>query len=176
VSRNSLRLVHHHAGYLRVAADVFVGAETKHSAVDAVRAAAEGIDGFCRFSHNPKTGSIVVEYEPGAIDVDDLLKDIGKRAELDGVVIDVGRKIRRKELVGGIIDAFESVNGIVAEATGDRADLRELAPAALVAVSVVSFVLNEKRGRLPTWDSALYHSYRIFMNWHRKEIRDEEKH
>ena len=58
--------------------------------------------------------------------------------------------------------------------TGGRADLRELVPVALVVTSAVSLVVHTQRGRLPRWDSALYHAYRIFMQWHRTEVKDRE--
>ena len=168
--------MHHHPGYARAAADLFVGSETKNSPVHSAHIVAEDTPGFKAWSHNPKTGSIVVQYEPGVMDIDDLLKHIAKKADLDGVVNDVHKKHYRKDVISGFIHAVEDVNKIVSLVTDEKADLRELVPLGLVVVSVVSFILNDKRGRLPTWDSALYRSYRIFLNWHRQEIRsDEEK-
>jgi hypothetical protein len=171
-----LRLVHHHPGYLRAQANVFMGQEEEDSPVESARKTAEDTPGFRKWSHSPKTGSIVVEYEPGDFDPDRLLTRVAKKAGLSGVVIDVRSTVHRRELVHGFIDGVQEVNRIVAHATADRADLRELIPFALAGVSVVSFVLGDKRGsRLPRWDSALYRSYRIFMQWHRKEVRDREK-
>jgi hypothetical protein len=36
-------------------------------------------------------------------------------------------------------------------------------------------VLHDERGRLPSWDSALYRGYRIFMQWHRSEVSARER-
>jgi hypothetical protein len=170
-----LRLVHHHPGYLRIQAGAFTQPADDGSVAAAAQAAAEAAPGFRSWSHNPKTGSVVVEYDPGALEADDLLKHIAKGAGLRGVENATSTKMNRQELVGAFLDTVQGVNQVVSELTGERADLRELVPAALAATSVVSFVLNESRGRLPRWDGALYHSYRIFMQWHRREARTRER-
>ena len=169
-----LRLIHHHPGYLRIQADIFVEPEDD-SIMTALRRAVEAVPEFRSWSHSPQTGSVVVEYDPGALDADDLLKHIAKNAGLRGVEIVPSGKRNRQALVGTFLDAVQDVNQVVSQITGDRADLREVAPAALFATSIASFILNEDRGRLPSWDSALYHSYRIFMQWHRREVRTRER-
>jgi hypothetical protein len=168
-----LRLVHHHAGYLRVRANAFTGT-TADAVVARARAAAEATAGFRSWSHDPRTGSVVVQYEPGAVDADDLLKHIATSAGLSGVESHTVTKMNRDELVSVFMDAVQGVNKVIRDATGGRADLRELVPLALVGTAVVSFVLQNEYSRLPRWDSALYRGYRIFFNWHRKEIRDRE--
>jgi hypothetical protein len=117
----------------------------------------------------------VVEYDPGTLDADDLLKHIAKSAGLRGVENSTSSKMNRQELVSAFLDTVQGVNQVVSQLTGERADLRELVPVALAATSVVSFVLNKDRGRLPNWGSALYHSYRVFMQWHRREVRTRER-
>ncbi len=141
----------------------------------AARNAAEAAPGFRAWAPNPKTGSVVVEYDPAAVEADDLLKHIAKRAGLRGVENATSGKLSREEIVHAFLDTVQDVNGVVSQLTGDRADLRELVPVALAATSVVSFVLNDERGRLPEWSGALYHSYRVFMQWHRREIRTRER-
>ncbi len=176
VEDGALRLLHHHPGYLRVQATAFVGPSDEGKAVTAARTAVEHLPGFRRFSHKPRTGSVVIEYEPGAVDADDLLKHIAKSAGLRGLEKVRQRSINREELVNAFLDTVTDINRLIGQATAHRADLRELVPAALAATSVVSFVVgNEKRGRLPRWDSALYRGYRIFMQWHRREVRRREK-
>lgn len=171
----ALRLVHHHPGYLRVRAAVFLQPREDDPVVAAARAAAEGVAGFRSWSLNPVTGSVVIQYEPGAIEADDLLKHIAQRAGFSGVEITTHGKSNRRELVGTFLDGVQDINRAMGELTSERADLRELVPLALVAVSVVSFVVNDERGRLPHWFSALYRSYRIFMQWHRREVRTRER-
>jgi len=172
-----LRLVHHHSGYVRARARAFIGARpTDGSALAEARDAAETTPGFRRWSHNATTGSIVVEYAPGVVDVDDLLRRVARAAGLHGVVLDAADRSprNREQLVHAFLDKVTAVNRLVGRATGDRADLRELVPAALLGISVVSLVIHDDRGRLPRWNSALYHSYRIFMQWHRREVAAHE--
>ena len=171
-----LRLVHHHPGYLRIRSGVFVQPKDDNPVVAAAQTAAETASGFRSWTLNPKTGSVVVEYEPGTLDADDLLKHIAKSAGFRGVENWAGdSKTSRQELVSAFLDTVQDVNQVVSQLTGERADLRELVPTALAAVSVLSFILNEDRGRLPQWSSALYRSYRIFMQWHRPEVRTRER-
>lgn len=170
-----LRLVHHHAGYVRVQAGEFVRPEDDDPIVAAARTAAEGVPGFRSWSLNPKTGSVVIQYEPGAVEADDLLKHIAKSAGFHGVEVATRRKVNRQEVVSAFLDEVQGINRVVGQMTGGRADLRELGPVALAALSVVSFIVNDNRGRLPQWSSALYHSYRVFMHWHRPEVRTRER-
>ena len=170
-----LRLVHHHPGYLRIRAGAFLQPEEDDPIVTAARTAAETVPGFRSWSLKPKTGSVVVEYDPSTIEADDLLKHIAKSAGLRGVEISTSRKMNRQELVSAFLDTVQDVNQVASQLTGERADLRELVPVALAAISAVSLVLNEDRGLLPFWSSALYHSYRVFMHWHRPEVRTRER-
>jgi len=170
-----LRLVHHHPGYLRIRAGAFIQPEDDSPVVAAAQTAAETAPGFRSWVLNPKTGSVVVQYDPGMIEADDLLKHIAKSAGFRGVEISTSGKMNREELVSAFLDTVQGVNQVVSQLTGDRADLREVVPVALAATSVVSFLLNEDRGRLPQWSSALYRSYRVFMHWHRPEVRTRER-
>jgi len=170
-----LLLVHHHAGYLRVRADAFLHAVPDNPTVTAARTAAEGAPGFRSWSANPTTGSVVIQYEPNKTEADDLLTHIAKCAGFSRVEVQTRTKVNRQELVSGFLGTVRNVNHTVDRLTGGRADLRELGPVALAAISVLSFILNDNRGRLPQWSSALYHSYRVFMHWHRPEIRARER-
>jgi len=170
-----LRLVHHHPGYLRVRAAAFLKPGAKDPVMAAARAAAEAVAGFRSWSSNPVTGSVVIQYEPGAMEADDLLRHVAACAGFSGVEVVTHSKSSRRDLVGSFLDSVQDVNRTVGELTSERADLRELVPLALVAVSVVSFIVNDERGRLPHWFSALYRSYRIFLQWHRREVRTRER-
>jgi hypothetical protein len=170
-----LRLVHHHPGYLRIRAAAFLQPADGDPIVTAAQTAAETVPGFRSWFLNPKTGSVVVQYDPGSIEPDDLLKHIAKSAGLRGVEIATSGKANREELVGAFLDTVQGVNQVVGQLTGERADLRELVPVALAVVSVVSFVVNDPGSRLPHWFSSLYRSYRVFMQWHRPEVRTRER-
>ena len=170
-----LRLVHFHPGYLRIQADAFIHPADDSPVLTGAKVAAEASAGFRSWSHKPKTGSVVIEYDNSAIEADDLLKDIAERAGLRAIETPASRKMTREELVGGFLNGVQGVNQAVSHLTGDRADLRELTPLALAAASVVALILNKNRGLLPSWSSSLYHSYRIFMQWHKKEVGVREK-
>ena len=169
----SLRLVHHHPGYLRIQVDAFIQGDG--ALVKDAQAAAEAFSGYRSWTYNPRTGSVVVEYDPDICEPDDLLSHIVKSVGLQGVVNSSKGKMNRQELVSAFLNSVEDVNQIVSHLTGNRADLRELVPAALAITSVVSWVYYDDLGRLPPWYSTLYRSYRVFMQWHRKEIRTREK-
>lgn len=171
----SLRLVHHHPGYLRVQADMFIEPKENSSVVPAAQSAAEAVPGVLSWSHHPKTGSVVIKYDPSVLEADDLLWHIAKHAGLSGVENATDNRMNRQELVSTFLDSVQGINQAVSKLTDDRADLRELAPVALAAVSVVSFIFHDDRGRLPNWNNALYHSYRVFMHWHRREVRARER-
>jgi hypothetical protein len=170
-----LYLVHHHPGYVRVRADAFVDVEEEDVTLAAARDAAESAPGFRSWSHNPKTGSVVVRYDPERIAADDLIQRVADRAALRGVENATRRSADRRALVGSLIEGVQELNQIVAQVTDEKADLRELVPLALVITSAVSFVKNDDRGRLPQWSNALYHAYRIFMHWHRRDVRTRER-
>jgi hypothetical protein len=174
-SAESLRLVHHHPGYVRIRAQAFLHPQAHSPVVTSARRAAEAVTGFRSWSLNPTTGSVVIQYEPGTVEADDLLSRIAKHAGFRGVEISTRTTRSRRELVGAFLDGAQNLNRAVSELTSARADLREVVPLALVAVSVVSFLVNDERGRLPHWFSALYRSYRIFYQWHRREIRGRER-
>jgi hypothetical protein len=170
-----LRLVHFHPGYLRIQADAFIHPADDSPVLAGAKAAAEAAAGFRSWSLKPKTGSVVIEYDNSAIEADDLLKDIANGAGLRAIEAPASRQMTREELVGGFLSGVQGVNQAVSHLTGDRADLRELTPLALAAASVAALILNKNRGLLPFWGSSLYHSYRIFMQWHKKEVGVREK-
>jgi len=165
-----LRLIHHHPGRVRVAAAAFAGVKEDHPVVQAAHTAAVATAGFRSFSHSAKTGSIVIEYQPGLLDVDELLLRIAVTVGLAGIAEDRQDKVHRDELVNILLDAMKGINAITHEVMNGRADLRELVPATLGVVSLLSFLMNRDGKRLPRWDSALWWCQSLFVQWHSKEI------
>jgi hypothetical protein len=165
-----LRLVHHHPGRLRARAQVFVDAAPESPAVLAARSAAMEQKGVVEFSHNPKTGSIVMTYTPGGSDPDELLQRVAAAAGLRGVVHDPQDKLHRGELVDMVLEAIKKLNQTTHELTAGRADLREVVPVAFAAVAFLGLVVSPGQRRLPSWDSCLWRCYRIFQHWHEGEI------
>lgn len=160
-----LELVHHHPGRLRVRADAFARGS---AVVDRVREAIEAQPGVTRFSHNARTGTLLVEYQPGLAEPDDVLERIADAAGLERPGKDAIRAFGRTPAILAV-EAARELNAITAELTGSRADLRAIVPAALAALSAYSFVVH-KDSRLPRWDNLLYWSYNVFFSLHRREI------
>jgi hypothetical protein len=136
--------------------------------VDRVREAIEQRPGVTRFSHNARTGTLLVEYQPGLAEPDDVLEHIADAAGLERPGKGAIRALGRTPALLAV-DAARELNAIAAELTGSRADLRALVPAALAALGAYSFVVH-KDSRLPRWDNLLYWSYNVFFSLHRREI------
>jgi hypothetical protein len=161
--RGALQLIHHHPGRLRVRAEAFQAGD----AAGRARAALEVEPGITRVTHNPRTGSLLVEYQAGLADPEAVLRRIAAAAGLD-VPSDEDRARRREPAVVAI-DAAREINELVHEVTGYNADLRTLVPAGMAVLAGYSLLAHED-ARLPRWDNLLYWSYNIFTQLHRREI------
>jgi hypothetical protein len=159
--RGPLLLVHHHPGRLRLRAAVFRDGDAQ---VAQVRRALKQRFGFTRVLHNPRTGSVLVEYEPGAADPDEVAAVVARAAGLAPVVDVAGGPPTPAEVA--VIDAFKRADGFVRSLTGGRAGLALLVPAALASASVYSFVANKNQPRFPRWDTLLYWAQALFLEWH----------
>jgi hypothetical protein len=183
--REALQLVHHHPGRVRVRALAFqvrdrapagkddAGAGSAgagalaESVVARVRTAVEAIPGITRFAHNGRTGSLLVEYQPGLTEPDFLLAHIADAAGIARYRADATHRPSSPGLLA--VDAARELNAIAYELTGWRADLRSVIPAGLAAFAAYSFAVG-KEDRLPRWDNLLYWSYNVFVSLHRREI------
>jgi hypothetical protein len=164
-AREVLALVHHHPGRLRLCAAALRGPDSAEGA----RAALFVEPGVTLFSHNPRTGSVLIEYEPGLADVEAIIATVAAAAGLDPPTDDRGARPRRREPALVAIHAARELNEAAYDLTGYRADLRTLVPTWLVALAVYSFAFSKER-RLPRWDNLFYWSYNIFSHLHRHEI------
>jgi hypothetical protein len=183
-----LTLVHHHPGRLRVRADAFrevapgrdgghpqtPGAEAEAVSGQAareptpferVRAALDAEPGITEITHNARTGSVLIEYQPGLTDSEGILALI---AEAAGLEMPSDDELPPKKPALVAIDAAREVNELVADLTGQQLDMRSLVPLGMVALGAYSFVYG--KDRLPRWDNLLYWSYNIFSQLHRREI------
>jgi hypothetical protein len=161
--REVLSLIHHHPGRLRVRAAAF----REGGAAARVRAALEATPGITALSHNARTGSLLVEYQPGLADPEAILARIAAAAGL-GMPAD-DERARHKEPALLAIEVTREVNEIIHEVTGYRADLRALVPAGMAVLAGYSLYAH-KESKLPRWDNLLYWSYNVFTQLHRREI------
>ncbi len=166
--REALELAHHHPGRLRVRADALVGAE---ELVQSVREALDAVPGVASVKYTPRTGSLLVEYEPGHADADEIILRIAEAAGLDRPLDEATLRERRARPALLAIGATRELNRLAEEVTGGRADLRTLVPAALTGLALFSFL--EEKNRLPRWDNLLYWGYNMFTQLHRREIDAE---
>jgi hypothetical protein len=161
--RAVLALIHHHPGRLRVRAEAF----RDDAAVELVRLALDAETGISSVTHNAKTGSLLIMYQPGLAQPETILRIVAASANLE-MPLDDGR-ITPREPALVAIDAAREVNEMVYELADRRVDLRSLVPAGMAALAAYSFVFHPDT-RLPRWDNLLYWSYNIFSQLHRREI------
>jgi hypothetical protein len=190
-SREPLTLVHHHPGRLRLRADAFRATDAtpptsgegpgqggdppqgtpQPSPFDRVRAALDAEPGIVAVTHNARTGSILVEYQPGLTDSETILSLVAQAAGLD-MPSEESLPGKKPALIA--IDAAREVNELVSDLTGQKTDLRSLVPMGMAALAAYSFAYSAHK-RMPRWDNLLYWSYNIFSQLHRREIERGEK-
>jgi hypothetical protein len=161
--RGVLGLVHHHPGRLRVRAEVFRSGD----AADRARAALEAVPGITGATHNAKTGSLLIEYQPGLAEPEAILARVAAAAGLAPPSED--DRARRREPALVAIEVTREINEVVGTVMNHQADLRSLVPAGMALLAGYS-LLTQKGPKLPRWDNLLYWSYNIFTQLHRREI------
>lgn len=162
-AREAVELVHHHPGRLRLRASAFVGAS---DALARVQARLDAMPGIASVEHNPKTGSLLIHYEPGLVEPDAVVAAVAEAADLE-LPRPTVRDPNKPALVA--IGVGRELNAAVVQITGGRADLTTLVPAAMIGAGVFSFFAG--RGpRLPRWDNLVYWGYQVFTGLHRAEI------
>jgi hypothetical protein len=161
-AREVLSLIHHHPGRLRVRAIALRSGDTAARVLTAL----EAEPGIVAVSHTPRTGSLLVEYQPGLADSEAILARI---AAVSGLDLPSGAE-RNPRVEPGIvaIAAARELNTLVHELTGYRTDLRTIVPLGMAALSAYSLVVG--KDPLPRWDNLLYWSYNIFSQLHHREI------
>lgn len=162
---HTLRVVHHHPGRLRVRSDVLCGVNEQ---LACVRAALGGIEGVHSVAHNPASGSVRVDYEPGAVDPNALVEAAARAAGLALPHPEEEMRARAQRVASVAIGAARDLNAFAHELTGGRADLRDLVPMAMTGLAAYSFIV--KKERMPRWDNLAYWAFSIFSSFHTSEI------
>ncbi|MEO7109458.1 MAG: HMA2 domain-containing protein [Polyangiaceae bacterium] len=174
-AREPLELVHHHPGRLRLRADALIGNGLGKNVVDRIRSVLDGTPGVRNVRHNTRTGSLLVEYDPGMADANALLTRIANAAGLGEPLSPRDARRSRRSHANRAIDLAREANALTYELTGWRADLRLVAPMALAGAGIYSLVRNQPNSRLPKWDTLLWYSYSVFTALHAREIGDIEE-
>ncbi len=170
MDREHLELAHHHPGRLRVRADSLIDAL---DVVQRIRESLDAVPGILSVKYTAQTGSLLIEYEPGHSDADDIILRIADAADLEPPLDEAALRERRARPALLAIGASKELNKLTEELTGGRADLRGLVPTALAGLAVVSFI--QEKQRMPRWDNLLYWSFNVFTMLHRKEIEGEPR-
>jgi len=165
VPREHLELAHHHPGRLRVRADSLIDAD---DVVQQIRARLDAVPGIASVKYTAQTGSLLVEYEPGHADADDIILRIADAAGLELPLDEAALRAQRARPALLTIRATRELNLLAEEVTGGRADLRSIVPAALAGLAIYSFI--EEKNRMPRWDNLLYWGFNIFTMLHLREI------
>ncbi|MBX3206230.1 MAG: hypothetical protein KF764_14255 [Labilithrix sp.] len=118
-------------------------------------------------AHDPRTGSLLVEYDPRDIDANGL---VARACELSGLELAPPRQARPSaafRIVGFVRRADRRTESI----TGGRVNLGVLIPGGLMALAFYSF-FKSSHTRLPRWDSLVYWGYSVFVHAHAGATRD----
>lgn len=169
VEREHLELAHHHPGRLRVRADALINAL---DVMQRVRESLDAVPGILSVTYTARTGSVLVEYEPGHADADDIILRIADAADVEPPLDEATLRERRARPALLTIRVTRELNGLARDLSGGRTDLRSLVPAALAGLAIFSFA--EEKQRMPRWDNLLYWGFNIFTMLHRREIDDDD--
>ena len=144
--------------------DALCGSERDAEArkrLDDIRAAVESTEGVRTVRVAADAGSVLVEYEPGVVDPNEIIDAIASAAELDPPLPDDELPKRRVRPATVAADAARALDRLTYELTGGRANLREVVPMMMTAAAAYSFVT--KKDRLPRWDNLAYWAFSIFL-------------
>jgi hypothetical protein len=130
------------------------------SNLEEVRSGVASLPAVRQLKLNPTTGSLLVEYEPGRIEPDELVRRIADATGLTRVVDATALPGNPDEPVRQLVQGARELNRLVGEATNGHADLRSLVPVGLFAAGLYSLV---RRPILPRWDNLFVWSYQLFM-------------
>ena len=162
-----LHLVHHHPGRVRVRARAFEGGT---EAFDRVRSALAALPGIEAVAHGVGAGSVLVDYAPALVELDDILDVIAAAAGLTEVVDDVAARLRRRDPAEGIARAVRTVDRAVRAVGSARVGLPLVVPAAFGAAAVVSFALSDRKQLMPRCDNLLWWGYSVFRDYNSRAI------
>jgi hypothetical protein len=164
---STLQLVHHHPGRLRLRAKAF---RENPSLVEQVSMALRELEAVTTVRSNPETGSLLIEYEPGHFEPDDLVRLVSRTAGFERIRDATAEQHDPGELVQSLAEGGQALNRFVGRATEGRADLRSLIPIGLAAAGIYSFA---RWPVFPRWDKLVMWSYQLFISMNADVIRPE---
>jgi hypothetical protein len=159
-SENRLRLVSHFPGRLRVRAEMF---RVLPDVAEAVSQRMREEPGVGRVDVSPRTGSLVIEYEPRVIQLPRVVDLLVRTGGLHGLEVDIGAERADRERPGiKIREVMDLWDRFIAKVSDGRIDLRTGVPATLLAFGA-GVILFGKR-RMPEWYDFIFWSFVTFIN------------
>lgn len=152
-----MRIAHHHPGRLRVRAAPFLGDDLVAKRTSALVEAIPGIHGV---THDARSGSFLVRYDPAAADVNGVIATIADSA---GLTLQPG--VRHRPIAADVVAAVRKIDDVTAATSRGRLDLGALVSAGLATLGVFSFVKGS-HSRIPRWDSLVFWAYSVFVQTH----------
>jgi hypothetical protein len=157
--RDRLRLVSHFPGRLRVRAEMF---RVMPEVADEVAARLRQEPAVTGTETSPVTGSLLVLYDPGALQLPRLVQLIVRTGRLGGLEVDASEDWTKREPPGERLRVtLEQLNLRMREATGGRLDGRVAVPAALL---VGGLGLLLRAPIVPNWWDLTFWAYTTFHN------------
>lgn len=169
MAQRSLQLVHHHPGRIRLRASAFRG---DGSTAERVRAALSELPAVRTVSLDAFTGSVLVDYEPGIVDPEAVLKAALAAGGFSSIEDRIHPSGDARDPVASVIRIARGLNAAIGEATGSRADLRLLFPVGLFGAGLFSLL---RRPLLPRWDNLLIWSLQLFLSLNADQIRGDSE-
>jgi hypothetical protein len=129
------------------------------------------IEGIVEIVCNSKTGSVLVNYDPDAVEMDELM-EVGRLANLvlNTKPLTAGHdeteSWHRSTAAQRMVLAFRAWDRELHVATGGLIDLKLLIPLTLAGISVAKLILREDKTPVP-WHVLLWYAYSVFIHMNR---------
>ena len=158
--RDRLRLVSHFPGRLRVRAEAFrLLPEVAADVAERVG----GELGVLAVQAFPRTGSLLVQYEPREIELRRLIDVLVVAGGLRGIEVDVREDwVSRPAQGARVRGAIGAWNRSLRAVTEGKVDLRTALPGTLVAAGAAMFLAG--RRRVPEWYDLMFWAFVTFSN------------
>jgi hypothetical protein len=157
--RDRLRLVSHFPGRLRVRAEMF---RVMPEVADEVAARLREEPAVTGIETSRITGSLLVKYDPGGLQLPRLVQIIVRTGRLGGLEVDASEDWTKRDPPGERVRvAIEQLNLRMREATGGRVDGRVAIPGALL-VGGLALLLRDPV--VPNWWDLTFWAYTTFHN------------
>ena len=158
-ARDELRIVSHFPGRLRVRAETF---RVLPEVADEVTTRLGEEPGVVEVKSSRVTGSLLVTYDPRALQLPRLVQVLVRIAGLHGLEIDARHDPNAPEDGARVRQALGLLNRALVGKSGGRVDLKVAVPGTLGSLGVA--MLLGGRRRVPEWYDLIFWSFVTFRN------------